>query len=400
MANKIDYLSELHHKRLKNTSLDFVRKVEAEIDWSLRLIGIVGPRGVGKTTMLLQHIKLQQLQADALYVSLDNLWVADYNLQELADWFSKKGGKYLFLDEVHKYPKWAQVIKNIYDDYPELHIVFTGSSLLDILNARADLSRRAIIYKMQGLSFREFLQLETGIPFDTYSLADILRHHTDIALGITESLRPLKYFGDYLEHGYYPFYRETSTFYHQQVQSIVNMIIEIELPLLRGVDISFASKIKQLLSIIAASAPFTPNTTKISERIGINRLTLLAYLQHLQDANLTFNLFKADKGISALQKPEKILLDNTNLAHAILSDTPDVGALRETFFSNQLRYQHRLHYPESTDFLIDESILMEIGGQHKKRSKVLSETYYFIAADNIEVGHHQTIPLWLFGFLY
>jgi predicted AAA+ superfamily ATPase len=312
----------------------------------------------------------------------------------------KKGGKYLFADEVHKYSNWSQELKNAYDDYPELRIIFTGSSLLEILNARADLSRRAVVYQMQGLSFRDYLNMSLHENFPVYSLQDLLENHRDISGEILKKVKPLQYFGRYLESGYYPFTFEMKDLYYNQLEEVIGLILEIELPLLRGVDISYIPKLKQLLLAIAESAPFTPNVQKLSEHIGINRATLVSYLHYLQETRLTKHLYKDSTGMSKLQKPDKIFLENTNLAYVLATGRVNIGNLRKSFFFNQLEYRHKVEYPEKGDFLIDGKYTFEIGGKSKNNRQIYSLPDAYIAADDIEYGVDNKIPLWMFGFLY
>jgi predicted AAA+ superfamily ATPase len=373
-----------------------------EINWSARLIGIKGARGIGKTTLLLQYIKLNLFDRldEVLYVSLDAVWFNNKSLLDLVYEFDQKGGKYLFLDEVHKYEGWAQILKNIYDDYPEMKIIFTGSSLLEILNARADLSRRAVVYKMQGFSFREFLSLETKTTFPIFSLDQILEEHSKVDYKINAMVKPFQYFEKYLKYGYYPYYREQLDLYEMRVMEVINMILEIELPLLRNVDIAYVTKIKQLLVIIAESVPFVPNISKLSEKIGISRTTLLSYLYYLDEISLTHNLYKVGEGISQLQKPSKIFLDNTNLSFLFAHENVNPGNLRETFFVNQLAFQHQVNYAEQGDFIVDEKYTFEVGGRDKSNKQIKGINNAYIAADGIEFGHQNKVPLWLFGFLY
>lgn len=398
----MDHLIEKFRKKLMPISLRFQRSLMYEIAWEERLIGIKGARGAGKTTMLLQRIKAHLLHEldQVLYVSLDDIWFAEHRLVDLVDEFVKTGGRYLFLDEVHKYPDWSREVKNIYDDYPELQIVFTGSSLLEILNARADLSRRSIHYELQGLSFREYLHFVHDKKFEAVSLANLLAHSYSISSEVTESIRPLAFFKDYLKSGYYPYAQESRDSYHERLASVVNLILELELPQLRQVDVAYVPKLKKLLLVIAESAPFTPNVSALSRKIGVNRETIMTYLYHLSSAGLTRHLFKAGKGITRIQKPDKIFLDNTNLAYAIRPHGPDMGMLRETFFASQVGYQHRLSYPEKGDFMVDDQWTFEIGGKNKNRSQIKNVPQSFAALDGIEIGHASRIPLWLFGFLY
>jgi hypothetical protein len=397
----MEELFEKFYKKMDSISLEFTRSLISRIRWEARLIGIKGARGVGKTTLLLQYIKKNlPLDRSTLYVNLDNIWFAENKLSGMADDFVKQGGKYLFLDEIHKYPNWSQELKNIYDDYPELQVVFTGSSLLEILNSRADLSRRAIIYTMQGLSFREYLGITQGIKLEEYKLEQILNKHNLISREINAVMKPLHYFDAYLKSGYFPFFQEVPDLYYQRLEEVINMTIEIELPLLRKVEVSYIPKLKQLLQIISESVPFIPNVSKLSERIGINRNTFTAYLYFLQEANLTRNLYKDSSGISLLQKPEKIFLENTNFQYALAPSNTDKGAVRETFFANQLGYEYQVDYTDRGDFLINHKYTFEIGGKGKGTQQILNIPNSYVAADTLEYGHGNKIPLWLFGFLY
>jgi len=394
-------LIEKSHQKARDVDTRFIRSIMDKIDWNDRLIGIRGARGVGKTTLLLQRIKKYfENTSEVLYVSLDNLWFAEHNLLNLVDFFVKRGGKFLFLDEVHKYPKWSQTIKNIYDDFPELKIVFTGSSLLEILNARADLSRRAIVYDIQGLSFREFLNITQKTNFQPVSLSDILDNHKKISDEILSKVKPLQFFSDYLRHGYYPFFTEGLARFSYRLEEVINLILEVELPLLRKVEPAYISKTKQLLQIISESVPFIPNIDGLSKRIGIHRNTLLSYLYYLQESQLTNHLHKDISGINRLQKPQKIYLENTNLAYTLAKTNTDLGNIRETFFLNQLSYNYAVEYPNSGDFWVDKKFLFEIGGKSKSGKQIKNTSNAYIAADNIEYGFGNKIPLWLFGMLY
>lgn len=395
-------LNENFENLISRTQISTIRSIMNDINWNARLIGIKGARGVGKTTLLLQAIKLYLKDEldKTLYVSLDHIWFNSNSLIDLIKEFSQKGGRQLFLDEVHKYPNWAQEIKNAYDQYPDVKIVFTASSLIEILNARADLSRRAVIYSMQGLSFREYLQIEVGLEFQSIKFEDILQNHTKITREILKEIKPFQYFEDYLRNGYYPFFQEEKDLYFIRLNEVLNMMLEIELPLLRGVEIGYISKVKQLLSVIAQATPFTPNVSKLSQKIEINRNTLLTYFHYLDEINLTKNLFKQNTGISLLQKPMKIYLENTNLMYLLGRNEVNKGNLRETFFANQTGYRHRLNYISHTDFLVGEKYSFEIGGKNKTKKQLENKPDSFVVKDDIEIGNENTIPLWLFGFLY
>ena len=397
----MDTLIEKSYQKVRDIDTRFIRSIMDKVDWDDRLIGLRGARGVGKTTLMLQRIKKYLGNTgDALYVSLDNLWFAEHSLLELVDFFVKRGGKFLFLDEVHKYPNWSLAIKNIYDDFPTLRVVFTGSSLLEILNARADLSRRAIVYDIQGLSYREYLNITRKTDFKTISLSDILKNHKEISDEILLKIRPLQFFSDYLRHGYYPFFTEGIARFSYRLEEVVNMILEVELPLLRQVEPAYVLKIKQLLQIVAESVPFIPNIESLTKRIVIHRNTLVSYLYYLQETRLTNHLHKDISGINRLQKPEKIYLENTNLAYTLAENNTDIGNIRETFFLNQVSYSHTVEYPNSGDFWVDKKFLFEIGGKIKSGKQIKEAGNAYIVADNIEYGFDKKIPLWLFGMLY
>lgn len=394
-------LYEKYQRLLNAIPMDFTRSLMDHIHWEARLIGIKGARGVGKTTLLLQYIK-KNLPNDSLtlYVSLDNIWFAENSLISMVDQFVKQGGRYLFLDEVHKYPNWSQELKNIYDDYPDLKIVFTGSSMLEIINARADLSRRVVVYTLPGLSYREYLSLKLGKSLPVISLHEIMENHEVITKELNQKLKPLQYFKTYLQQGYYPFFQEVPELYFHRLEEVLNLILEIELPLLRKVEVAYVLKLKQLLQIIAKSVPFMPNISKLSERIGVNRNTLISYLYFLEEAHLTRNLYKDAKGITQLQKPSKIYLENTNLQFALAPQQANQGTLRETFFISQLGTHHMVEYMEGSDFLVNHQFVFEIGGKSKNQTQIKKLPNSYLVLDDIEYGMGNKIPLWLFGFLY
>lgn len=397
----MEVLHEKFIRKIEQTQVKFTRSLIHTITWNARLIGLKGARGVGKTTLILQYIK-QNLPIDqsTLYVSLDNIWFAENTLSNLTDQFVKRGGKFLFLDEVHKYPNWSQELKNIYDDYPELKVVFTSSSLLEILNARADLSRRAVVYTMQGLSYREYLNLTLGLSLPEMNLKQLLENHSAIAREVNKKMKPLEHFSTYLKSGYYPFFQEIPELYFNRLEEVINLILEIELPLLRKVEVAYVAKLKQLLQIISESVPFIPNVSKLSEHIGVNRNTFISYIYFLQEANITRNLYKDAKGITQMQKPDKIYLENTNLQYAFSPNHTNTRNLRETFFINQLGYKHTVEYSPESDFLIDHTFTFEVGGITKTNRQIKNTPNSFVVSDDLEYGTGNKIPLWLFGFLY
>ncbi len=394
-------LIENSARLIENTSLEFKRYLIHQLPWNERLVGIKGSRGVGKTTLILQYIKQNYgISHRAIYISLDNIYFSNNTLSDFVRDFVGIGGEHLFIDEVHKYKNWAIELKNIYDTYLHLKVCFTSSSLLEILNSRADLSRRALVYEMKGLSFREYLDFRHQIKLDSYTLEDVISNHTQIALKIGHSMKPLYYFESYLKTGYFPFYENNEVLYYKRLQEIINMILEIELPILRNTDISIVSKIKQMLYIISQSVPFNPNVNALANKIQVTRKTILDYIYYLNDARIFSTLNKSSFGVSLLQKPEKLFLENTNFMYAISSSEPNIGNLRETFFLNQLTESHKVTYPEKGDFLVDEKYTFEVGGKNKSDEQIKGIPNAFLAIDNVEFSGGNTIPLWLFGFMY
>lgn len=397
----MDILRKYHNRLINDTDLSHYRYNMDSLPWSEKLLGIKGLRGVGKTTLLLQFIKKQYGLSDkALYVSLDDLYFTENKLIDLVEDFTALGGEHLFVDEVHKYPNWSIELKNIYDYYKNLKVVFTGSSLLEILNSRSDLSRRALVFQMKGMSFREYLNFHYNTRFTAITLEDIIENHIELALAIGSKIKPLKYFPEYLKHGYFPFYHGNTENYRRSLQEILNMIIEIELPMLRNTNVSIIPKIKQLLYIIAMNVPFQPNISALASKIGVTRTTILEYLNYLSDAQVLSSIYKKSVGISLLQKPDKLYLENTNYSYAIGFIKPNLGNLRETFFQNQLSESHQINIAEKGDFIIDQKYTFEIGGKSKDYSQIANIDNSYIAADQIEFGTGHKIPLWLFGFLY
>ena len=390
-----------HRIILENVDMQFKRSLINDLPWQERLLGIQGFRGIGKTTMILQYIKETYGFSDkALYVSLDNIYFTDNRLVDFVSDFVALGGEHLFIDEVHKYPNWSIELKNIYDLHKKLKITFTASSLLEILNSQADLSRRALVFFMQGLSFREYLNFSLNTKFTAYSLEEVINNHKQISRDIIKEIKVLKHFKKYLTIGYYPFFKEDEKFYYKRIQSIANMVLEIELPLLRDVEPSKLNKLKQLLYIIAQSAPFKPNISKLAERIGVTRNTIVEYINHLSDTKLLNKIYANSFGISLLQKPDKLFLENTNLSYSLAQNNTDKGNIRETFFLNQVSENNAVTYPNNGDFLVNEKYLFEIGGKNKTNKQIASIENSYIAADDIEYGFKNKIPLWLFGFTY
>lgn len=377
-----------------------VRDFIHTIDWDNRFIGIKGSRGVGKTTLLLQYIRLNfQPNQSVLYVSLDHLYFLENTLYDFVSDFYKKGGLFIAVDEVHKYPNWAIEIKNIYDDMPQLRLVFTGSSLLHIQQAKADLSRRVVVYAMPGLSFREYIQFETQINFDSYSLQDIVENHIAISIAILQKIKPLQYFENYLNYGYYPFYLENKKSFHQKLSEVILTVLEVDIPQYASIPVSNTVLLKKLLAVISNSVPFKPNMNALSERTGISINTMKNYLKLLHDAQLLHLLYVEDKGINSLGKPEKIFLNNSNLMFNLGIDA-NKGNVRETFFLNQVQYKYPIFASTKVDFKVATDYEFELGGRNKKQQQIKGLQKAFIVKDDIEIGSDLNIPLWLFGFLY
>ena len=395
----MDRLREKSDRLVSSVQLEFQRDLLQAMKWEWRLISLLGARGVGKTTLLLQRMKLAHgLDRRALYATLDDIYFTDNRLVDFADTFYKSGGRILYLDEVHKYPHWAREIKNLYDAYPELHIVFTGSSIVELLKQDVDLSRRALLYELHGLSFREYLQLKAGVTYEMVDLPDLLNNHRELSADIVQRTPPFQYFDGYLEHGYYPFFLEGESFYKDRLEQSVRLVIESDLDFIPGYDPRNARKIYQLFYILASNVPFKPNVTKLSEKIGVHRNTLVQYLHHLQRARLINALYPAGHSISTLQKPEKIFLQNTNIAYAIAPNQVDRGSLRETFVLAQLQGQYELTLPKRGDFLVADTYTLEVGGAGKKKSQIQDIPNAYRVLDGLEIGGEDRIPLWLFGF--
>lgn len=364
------------------------------------MIGIKGARGTGKTTLLLQKLKELNLSPiEATYWSLDDFFFTSHSLGETAESFYKKGGKYLFLDEVHKLENWAKHIKNLYDFYPDLRIVFTGSSIIDISKEEADLSRRVLMYSLFGLSYREYLSFNDLNDFTSISLEDILSTDRNWFNMFPPDFRPLSHFQSYLEFGYYPFSLEDRDGYATRLQQLVRMIVEYDMAELKGFDIRNAKKMLQLLNVIASNVPFQPNISSIAAKSDIHRNSVHSYLHFLEQAQLIKLLYPSGISIAVLQKPEKIYLDNTNLAFALSPTKPNTGNLRETFFISQVAVRHNLAFPKQGDFLVDDIFTFEVGGKDKSIKQLQNATQGYGVSDNLEFPVGK-LPLWIFGFLY
>lgn len=401
MWNVMESLYKIYGRLLVETDLSFTRYLYSKINWNNRLIVIKGAKGVGKTTMILQHIKRTfEKPEKALYVSLDNMWFSTHTILELAEYHYTHGGTHLFLDEVHKYRGWQLEIKNIYDSYPKFNIVVTGSSILKLNDSLdADLSRRYRQYTLEGLSFREYLKLERIADLEVLQMEDILENHFSIASKITSRVRVLQYFENYLKIGYYPFYREVGDGFPERLQQVVESIVLSEIPSIGNVEYDSVYKVKRLLGILAESAPYTLNISSLCNSLQASRNNVLKLIDLMDKAALTHRVYSVATGMNLLTKPEKILFHNTNLMYSLASQV-DAGTARETFFVSQLSGTHQMYMPERGDLVVDGKWLFEIGGKKKRFSQIKDISQSFVVADNLEIGHGNKIPLWMFGMLY
>ena len=398
MMNRLYSIST---KLAESAPKGFERFLLDKLPWEQRLIGISGARGSGKTVMMLQRLsKLLKEGRNAIFVSLDDVYFAENRLIYFAEEFSKNGGEFLFLDEVHKYKNWSQELKNIYDSVIDIKVVFTSSSALEIHKGSHDLSRRALLYNLQGLSFREFLELKHEIKISPINIDDIIENHQAKEVEVNKIIKVMPYFKAYLETGYYPFFMDVGENYSRQLQITVNTVLEVDLPAIHNVDYNSIIKLKKLISIISRIVPYKPNIEKLAKQIETTRPTLLKYIYYLDKAQILKWLGSDTFGINYLNKPDKLYLGNTNLAFAYSGDNNDIGNMRETFFLNQLSQNHIVTFPKTGDFMVDGKYLFEIGGKNKTNKQISGIENSYVAADDIEYGFGNKIPLWLFGFLY
>lgn len=389
----MDRLFQYSNQLLAQVDTAFVRYAYHNINWQNRLLGLIGPRGVGKTTLVLQYIKNNLNIQQTLYVTAEDFYFAKNRLTDLADVFVKSGGKYLFIDEIHKYPDWSKELKLIYDYHSDLKVVFTGSSVLDIKKGSSDLSRRAVVYTMQGLSFREYLMLFHQIQVPRFTLEQIVKNQVETP----QIPHPLPLFSDYLKKGYYPFAREDD--FTLKLQQVVSQTLEVDIPTYAEMNVSTGRKLKQLLAIVAQSVPFKPNMSKIAEMLNISRNNISDYLLYMEEAGMLAQLRNGTKGVRALGKIDKVYLDNTNLVYNLANDNENTGNIRETFFLNQTRINHQVVSSTFGDFTID-NMDFEVGGKNKGLKQIQHAENGFVVKDDIERGFLNAIPLWHFGLMY
>lgn len=399
----MESLFKKHDRLVAVTSTEIIRQWANSINWDARLMAIRGPKGVGKTTMMLQYIKLNYklLDRQVLYVSCEDKYFSNHSLLSLAEQFYLNGGRHLFLDEVHKYEDWSNEIKEIYDFYPTMRVVLSGSSLLSMTEGDADLARRCINHDIQGLSFREFLHFYKGIKMPVYPLEQVLENPAPLIEEMNKHGRPIALLKEYLKYGYYPYYLNNETDYHIAIQQVVNKIIDIELPRICGVDLNNTRKIKSLLTILCASVPFQVDITKLATQSGLKRDTIINYLSYLDKAKLIRLLYSDLKNIKRMQKPDKIYIDNTNLLNAWATTPIQIGTIRETFVANQLSVNHVVEFRKTNgDFLVDSKYTFEVGGDDKDFQQIANVTDSFILADDMETAIGKKLPIWVVGFDY
>jgi predicted AAA+ superfamily ATPase len=395
----IEQLQLLSNQILSQKVPKYRRFLYDKIDFSERLIGVLGSRGVGKTTILLQYLKSINDKRNTLYIMADHPLVAELGIFNIADEFQKRGGEVLIIDEIHKIKQFEIDLKLIYDSFFSLNVVFTGSSAVAIDNAKADLSRRAIIHKLPVLSFREFIELETDEKFEAVTLDDIVSSHTQLATRILSKIKPFAYFDEYIKNGAYPFYTNSKNSYIQKLLSSSMQVLETDLPMIYNIDHDKINSLKKMMLMLCQSEPYDINISKLCGAVELNQRTLYKYLGILQAAGLIRMLGAKSNGVSVISKPEKLYLDNTNL-FSIFCDSPKIGTIRETFFASSVSYEYSISYPKMGDFILNDKYTFEVGGKDKNFKQLKDADSGFIVSDGIEIGVNNKIPLWLFGFLY
>lgn len=392
----MQHLVNIHHILLEQSRLTIRRELLDEINWEDRIIGIKGFRGVGKTTFLIDLTKEKFMNdKTCLYVNLNNFYFTKRKIVSFADEFYKTGGKTLILDQIHKYPDWAAELRTCYDNFPELKIIFSASPVLRVLEGNNELQDIAKIYHLEGLSFREYLNYQSNLNFKRYTLQEILENHVEIAQEITQEVKPLAYFNNYLKDGYYPYFLENKGFYNETLLKHINLALEIDVTYLNQIDLQYLPKLRKLLQIVASQAPFSPNVSKLSTDVQTSRATIMNYLRYMKNARIVNMLF-SNGNEDDIKKPDLVYLHNTNLMYAIDPTNINNKILRQTFFYNQVGYQHQIKSSGKADFKVNDRFQFSIGGKYT----VPAQDDFYAAADMIEVGNGTIIPLWLFGFLY
>lgn len=402
MEKELEPLFLKHKLFISRVNTTIVREQMNRIHWEKPLVAIKGSRGVGKTTLIRQYIRQNYgvNAGDALYCVMDSIYFSNHSLLDLAGQFQMMGGKHLFLDEVHKYPDWSRELKEINDLYPDLKITFSGSSLIQILNADADLSRRVLSYDMPGLSFREFMRFYHNITLPVFPLDELLSNADEVCRQVLEVCKPIKLFKEYLSVGYYPFYDGDKEEYYSRIENVVQFIIDQEMTLYCGVEPAYTRKLKAMLLFLANNIPYQVNIAKLASYLELNKQTVLSYLASMQRAELLHLLYADNKSVTKMQKPDKIYLHNPNMLQALGTDW-EIGTLRECFAINQLAVAHEVEYGRSAgDLLVDGKFRFEIGGEDKSFDQIADLPCSYVLADNIEFPIGNKLPLWMIGLLY
>jgi hypothetical protein len=391
----MEFFKEAHINLINNSKSVVRRNLIDEIDWNHRLIGIKGFRGVGKTSFLLDYLRENHPDPkDSLYINLNSFYFTGRKISGFADEFYKRGGKLLVLDQIHKYPDWAKELRNCYDWLPELKIIFTASPVLRVLEGNDYMKNIAKVYHLPGLSFREFLNYQTKQNFQKITFEELIKNHVTIAKNITQKVKPLAFFDDYLKHGYYPYFLDRQTYFSDDLLKHINLALEIDVTYLNQIELKYLSKLRKLLYIVANEVPFTPNISRISNEIETSRATVMNYLRYLKNARL-INMLYENGDEDQMKKPAKIYLHNTNILNTVVPANADNATYRHTFFYNQTGYNNTVKSAEGFDFKINDHYNFNVGGKYNEPVK-----NGYAASDRIEIGHDKKIPLWLFGFLY
>lgn len=385
------------HINLINTNKSVIRRdLLDEIDWSHRLICIKGFRGVGKTSFLLDYLReLKEDPKDALYINLNNFYFTGRKISGFADEFYKRGGKLLVLDQIHKYPFWDKELRECYNTLPGLKIVFSASPVLRVIDENPYLHDVVKVYHLPGLSFREFLNYKTKQNFQAYGFNELIRNHEQIATDITQKVKPLAYFDEYLQHGYYPYFLDRHSYFSEDLLKHINLALEIDVTYLNQIELKYLPKLRKLLYLVSTEGPLTPNVSKLSNEVETSRATVMNYLRYLKNARL-INLLYANGDEDQMKKPAKVYLNNTNILHTVAPANKDNATYRQTFFYNQVSTKYKVKSTEGFEFKVNDDFLFSVGGKYTEPEKANG----YAAADRIEIGEHRKIPLWLFGFLY
>ncbi len=397
----MESILELSESRVTNIFAKQARYLMNQIPGDQRLVLVRGSRGTGKTTLLLQFLRSLGLPSSrAAFISLDDIFFSRHPAEDFTDWFVKRGGEYLFIDEVHRNSHWSLLVKSLYDRYPNLKLLISGSSALQMEKGETDLSRRMLTLNLNELSLREFISMKYDIDLPAISIDELLIDHERIAREVLSYVKPLMIFDEYLKYGAYPYFLEGIRYYHERLSNTVSAVLDSDLPAVSGITYGTILKIRKLLSVLAEAVPFTPNINELSGRVEISRDLLYRYLHLLEQAGLIYQLRRDSRGISIMSKPEKIYLHNTNLSQALTLHKPDKGSERETFFLNQVSARYTVNYPDEGDFIVDGKYAVEVGGRKKSGKQIAKAENAIVVKDDIEYGSGNIIPLWLFGFLY